>query len=530
MDRVKHDDATDDDSTKQGFDLLFGGSLDLDATAWDNEEELDQEVKRLVFPASDEPSYTAVKINLDTVQAVHSMDLMMARVHSCTPEVCDGRFLEPPVRVVNLPDQNNRGNSLVATKSINKGQVIFTERAAFGTQLPSLSGSLAKRSAWTCGTYSIRACQHCFRSLEPISSVSDIRNDSNNPPLPLPHLWPVPEYNQDDDQTNEDGLYRMDSHGRVQCTECFSLFCNYFCRKSHCQEFKSCCDCLRAVTSNADEDMQPAVILACRIFANLLHKYRQGLVNEEDSLLMSSQLNNLCGDAGDIQQLELGKVCQDRADSYFTLQTTYGKIADGLHITSDERNKLNLQLLEQIASIVARNSFDIATQSPFSEYHGALLRAAGGRGTEHHVELMKQVAKALGSPDGTLQRGMDKHVEEKVCFVRWMWHHAVRSGLAVLINSCLLGSFSALLLLYVSSPSLLESITLVIRTPKFDHENMPIVTSIWWPNVRLNPARKSPLAIFGSRPSRPSDYACWNPSISLCATVRNVLSFGEWSE
>jgi hypothetical protein len=168
------------------------------------------------------------------------------------------------------------------------------------------------------------------------------------------------------------------------------------------------------VATNADEDMQPAVILACRIFASLLHKYRQGSVNAEDPLLLSSPLDNLCGDASDIQKLELGKVCQDGEDSYFTLQPTYSKIADGLHMTGNERSNLNLQLLEQIVSIVARNSFDIATQSPFSEYHGALLRAAGGRGTEHHAELMKQVAKALGSPDGTLQRDMDNHVEAKV--------------------------------------------------------------------------------------------------------------------
>jgi hypothetical protein len=423
MDRVKHDDDSDGESIKQGFDLLLGGSVDLDATAWDNEEEIsDQEEGQSLLTALEEPKKTAIKINLDTVQAVNNVGLMMERVHACTPQVCGGRFVDPPVRVVNLSDQNNRGNSLVATKRINMGQVILTERAAFATQLPS-SGCLAERSAWTCVTYPIRACQHCFRSMESISSLSRINNDTSNSPLPLPHLWPMPEYNQDDDHTREDGLYRMDPHGRVQCTECSSLFCNKFCRIHHCQEFKSCCDCLRAVAaSNADEDMQPAVILACRIFASFLHKYRQGLVNEDDSLLLSSPLNSLCGDASDIQQLELGKVCQDSGDSYYTLQSTYDNIAEGLHMTSDERVKLNLQLLEQIASIVARNSFDIATQSPSSEYHGALLRAAGGRGTEPHAKLMKQVAKALGSPDCTLQRDMDKHVEEMVCFVRWVWN------------------------------------------------------------------------------------------------------------
>jgi hypothetical protein len=83
-------------------------------------------------------------------------------------------------------------------------------------------------------------------------------------------------------------------------------------------------------------------------------------------------------------------------------------------MTTNERSVLDLDLYCRLTAMAARNGFDVATQSPFRDYHGALLRAAGGRGTKKHAAWMKQVAKALGSTDGLLQRGMDHDVERKV--------------------------------------------------------------------------------------------------------------------
>ena len=62
----------------------------------------------------------------------------------------------------------------------------------------------------------------------------------------------------------------------------------------------------------------------------------------------------------------------------------------------------------------ARNGFGILTQSPFKSYYAALLRSAGGRGSDKHEALKEQVARALGSETGQLERGMDRKIEEVV--------------------------------------------------------------------------------------------------------------------
>jgi len=87
------------------------------------------------------------------------------RFHLSECFCCSGKYQEsgrPPVQICQL---ENRGKGLVATRLIEKGSCIFTEKAAIATQLPS---STFIDSCWP----PIQACQHCFRSLEHFSKVT----------------------------------------------------------------------------------------------------------------------------------------------------------------------------------------------------------------------------------------------------------------------------------------------------------------------------------------------------------------------
>jgi hypothetical protein len=88
----------------------------------------------------------------------------------------------------------------------------------------------------------------------------------------------------------------------------------------------------------------------------------------------------------------------------------------------EDRHVLSLEFFHRLAAISARNGFAVTPQSSFRAYHAALLRAAGGRGTDCHNEIMRQVAMALGSKDGALSRDMDRQVEEKVRYIEKPLH------------------------------------------------------------------------------------------------------------
>lgn len=321
---------------------------------------------------------------------------------------------------------NHRGNGLVATRQIRKGEVIFTERAVVVTQLPPICivcQNNKEASAWS--SVSIRACQNCFRSLEPISTLS-----SPGIVLPLTQLWPVPEYH---DGSERHG-YRVDAHGRLQCTECNALFCSHQCKDAHGNEMGSCCDCSSAVnavvhamhsphSSSGDDvrgsdqenlELQPAVIMAVRMYCSLLHRYRSV------GKLGLGRYEGLCGDVDDVTPLELG--CEEVVDSsnsktQYTLRSAYDAMCKALDVTMEDRHVLALELFHHLAAISARNGFAVTPQLPFRAYYAALLRAAGGRDTDCHKDIMRQVAMALGSKDGTLNRGMDRQVEEKVRYI-----------------------------------------------------------------------------------------------------------------
>ena len=208
-----------------------------------------------------------------------------------------------PVRIAY--DHSNQYYSLVATKVIPSGTILYTERPICATQIalssslhvthinqspPQTSPEKQVDSPTTeriqtlvaiddHGYYKVRACQFCFRSLEPISSCYNCctTNHKNTMPhhseqnpskvlLPLAHLYPIPDfrYLPDAMKDNTDAVvadkesskvsYRKDQYGRVQCTVCLCYFCSEQCYNRMIHQYGSCCSFiqhLQYLTSHA---------------------------------------------------------------------------------------------------------------------------------------------------------------------------------------------------------------------------------------------------------------------------------------
>lgn len=286
----------------------------------------------------------------------------------------------PPVQVVTIPEQ---GNGLVATSRIRKGAIIYTECALIAAQSTSSS---------------VRACQHCFRSLEPISTLQTEEHKQ----LPLPNLWPIPELTFSKNQREETYQLHIDDHGRVKCPDCESLFCSINCHKACIELLGSCC-ASSSLLQQLDDD---TLVLATRLFSYSLKLYRSTRRLDE------SLLQGLCGEDTDVDALELGDF--DRDSSTYSLHLLYKSFCAAYAMDPAEEEVLSLRYFHKVAAIAARNGVDFVTQSPFQVYYTSVLRSTGGRGSAQHTLIKEQVASALGSDDKTLQRGMDREVQEKV--------------------------------------------------------------------------------------------------------------------
>ena len=309
----------------------------------------------------------------------------------------------PPVTIVDLSEEN-MGNILVATRFIQKGEVIFTEKSLVSAQQPKLS-------------LNIRACQMCFKSLEPGSCLS---KDSINELIPLIHLWPVQEMSSDASNYKmimpHETLLEDMSSGIVICKECGSLFCCKDC----CFEFQttigSCCSCTHAMNGAikalccldgedcTTADIDPVYTLASKMFCMLVHRFRSGLSIDI--------FDSNCGRSEDVNLLKLGS-CND--DGVYSMIVGYEAIANALSFTIEERQgALSIDLYHKVAAIAQRNGIHLCTSSPFRGYYQAMLRWTGGRGSSRQKEVTKDIAKILGSSDGKLSKEMDRMVEEKV--------------------------------------------------------------------------------------------------------------------
>lgn len=263
---------------------------------------------------------------------------------------------------------------------------------------------------WDSHPFAIRACQQCFRSMEPVSSCRVNLAET----LPMPSLWPVPQYELG---TQDEIRFRKDKHGRLQCTHCQSLFCSSKCCNLFLSERTSCCRCHNAIMTVVEilskHDCEPdAVILASRIFCTMLTHYR---TSPWDGIPKDDCLQGICGDANDLDSLELGIPSRavDGGIIQFSLFPVYDALCSNVFdMTRQEQSVLSYHLFSRLAAVSARNGFAIRTESPFRSYHSALLRAAGGRGNDQHLVWMNNVALALGSE--SLQRNMDRTVEDLV--------------------------------------------------------------------------------------------------------------------
>lgn len=398
-------------------------------------------------------------------------------------------ILKPAVEILDLSSEG-RGNILIATQSIPKGQVIFTERAVLAAQVPLGHCHIATREPANhkhVGIYTVRACQHCFRSLEPASSLSkqikesysESNNESENDSavlrgehrIPMPEMWPVPEYhypNQHESQRNQTGAAAKSvpmgtgSHhdldltsGRITCSSCRALFCSTSCANSYKDTLGSCCVCVRAIealvhlscrssadghasgplvrtdSSNTHEhdesetaknvqqndiscggekikiDIDPVIILAARMFIAQVQSYRSAAVGRD-------LFHGLCGEAMDIPILQLGSF--DAALGTYTLEKEYEAIANAIQLSEAERQSpFSLHDFHRMVAKAQRNAISLTTGSPFRTYYQAVLRNTGGRGSTKQQRIVSELAKVLGSENGTLTRDMDQVVESKVC-------------------------------------------------------------------------------------------------------------------
>ncbi|GKY99456.1 hypothetical protein MPSEU_000900100 [Mayamaea pseudoterrestris] len=363
------DDDDDDDDPADCLRELLGGVsfVGLSEEAWGCQEEAVTDVKltasrvhRIAHPGSlmvvDKP--TIHKITSSSA-ALESLSIFENSSCSMSPNTTN---LSPPVQIIAMP---NRGNGLIATTNIRRGAVIYTERAFLAAQHDAVS---------------VRACQHCFRSLEPISKLK-VANavSSDDRQLPLPSLWAIPDI-----------IY---THEQPQaCSEAYKTLLG------------SCC----ASVSIADalQIADPVILLVIRLFAYTLQLYRA------TNSLEGSMLQGLCGDANDVIALEIGDF--DPLSSTYSLHTLHASLVNAYTMVPSEVAVLSLDHLHKHASMAARNGVGLVTQSPFKTYYSDLLRSTGGRGSAQHDAVKTQVAYALGSADGVLQRGMDRLVDDKV--------------------------------------------------------------------------------------------------------------------
>ena len=407
-----------------------------------------------------------------------------------------GQALKPPVKVLNLSSER-RGNILIATESIPKGQVIFTERALEAAQVPfghcaicQLQPGPTTSKASVRGLYTVRACQHCFQSLEPASSLSNTKDDDGDDDdattrtIPLSELWPVPEYVYDSQPQLEDSSNgntytssnkplhasldskRGSGSGRMACHECGAIFCSHSCANSHRKIMGNCCICTRAIQglihascccrdkgadvdvdlkNSSDEggsvqneeeqqqqedgeqceprttvDIDPVIVLAARMFIAQVQLYR----TNNNGAGSTNLFHGLCGEEDDIPLLRLGSIDIDDdetigEDTYtYALKNEYEAIAHAIGLTESERSSKNspfsLRRFHRMAAVAQRNAISLTTGSPFQTYYQAMIRNTGGRGSSRQKQVVSELARVLGSGDGTLSREMDRIVEEKV--------------------------------------------------------------------------------------------------------------------
>jgi len=398
----------------------------------------------------------------------------------------DGRISSPilsnRVQIVNV-DSCNQG--LIAMAAIRKGEVIFTERAMEATQTPvsccicssssRARNCIQKRNHRIPCMYPIKACQHCFRSLQPASSLSQSLDDGQVHTLPMAHLWPIAEYqlkssthfddyyddndyenrsaghdnNFDDDTERWRHVTQHDSSPKQsskqsffhtyhvvndihECKDCNALFCSLTCAQA---SISSCCFNTRAIqaithqiycsvkddevldTISVDDKLhvEPSIILATKMFCHATYSFRLSF----DAGTWKDPYSTFCGDYHDLSSFSFNFVTSSsitttniRYPLQHILHISYMLLSSILNITEEEQKyPLCENLYYRYISIAQRNGFHLMTQSPFAVYYNTMRNMYKD---SNGSNINQQLATCLGSKDGKLHRHMDQEVDEKV--------------------------------------------------------------------------------------------------------------------
>ncbi|GFH61198.1 hypothetical protein CTEN210_17674 [Chaetoceros tenuissimus] len=406
-----HDEASISSAEEGLMDLLGGLSSQMMMGATEEEIVMDED-KTSAQPEKKQTPIQGARLYQDEKEESNNACRkdMFSRAFHLTK---DGQLKSPPVRIVDLSTEG-KGNILVSSRHICKGEVIFSERSLEAAQVPSHAYD-PQISANMSNLNGIRACQHCFKSMEP---ASRFKCEEENMELPMKHLWPIEEWEVEATSIKHESYDHIliDTHtGRMKCIECQALFCNKYCMQAHFQTMGSCCNCTKSMEAfiNAmyqdregereDISIEPVLLLATRMFCAMVN-------SERNSKGSSGQLyQGFCGEASDCQPLRLGR----EKDGKFSLVSGYEEITKILQMNEAECRIHHLQEFEKVVAISQRNAISVTTASLFKTYYSAILRNCG-RGTERQKEAMSQVAKLLGNPEGNLTRDMDRKVEEKV--------------------------------------------------------------------------------------------------------------------
>ena len=185
-----------DAEVDEGLNILLGLSRnDITCSNWDeegnNSVSSKSPLRKVNAKAKRDETRNKECFNLQELKHLpqNVCSFLMERAHAIDPRT--GTLCLPPVVPCDF-SVFERGNVLIASKSIRKGDIIFTERAQIAAQQKPMQYT----GSGIC--YSARGCQYCHRSLEMGDCLNkgkcSNKGESGSYAMPLRQLWPIPDY------------------------------------------------------------------------------------------------------------------------------------------------------------------------------------------------------------------------------------------------------------------------------------------------------------------------------------------------
>lgn len=313
----------------------------------------------------------------------------------------DGKKARPPVHIVDLT-KFQKGNGLLASRDIEKGETIWTEvcHTTTAIQIPNREMTNGRPFG------PVRACENCFASLEPLSTYFD-----KDYPIPQACLWPVPEYSPEleavmtatttTNKTTLSSRYLKDHQGRFACQGCQIIFCSHQCKQVFLKEVaEDCCRYRAALGAIADIVFDKGqnsyladhweIVLAMRLFCSILTGMRITNTMPGDSVL-GKQLDGMCGVPTNSRYLD-----EDDSSTVNILKPVYRAFFNIFQLKESESTVLSQSYFERLIIVCRRNTLDVKTKSPFAIYEENVLQNDRGdsKGSDD-LQLSKAFAKFL---------------------------------------------------------------------------------------------------------------------------------------